>query len=80
MKFFLLKTNRFSLAHYTTIHREIVHANVSTKKLKTIAAERNENLWSDFIWRIAQYEPEQLGFFDKVSKDERTSSQLWKIK
>ena len=45
----LLETNRFISGHYTTIHRELVHANVSTKKLKMIAAERNENLWADFI-------------------------------
>ena len=78
----LLETNRFISAHYTTIHRELVHANVSTKKLKIIAAERNENLRADFIRRMAQYEPEQLGFLDEYSKDERTSSwrhgRLWK--
>ena len=70
----LLETNRFISAHYTTIHRELIRANVSTKKLKTIAAERNENLRADFIRRMAQYEPEQLGFLDEVSKDERTSN------
>lgn len=70
----LLETNRFISAHYTTIHRELVRANVSTKKLKIIAAERNENLRADFIRRMAQYEPEQLGFLDEYSKDERTSS------
>ena len=69
----LLETYRFILTHYTTIHCELIHANVSTKKLKIIAAERNENLWSDFIWRMAQYEPEQLGFLDEVLEDERTS-------
>jgi transposase len=45
----LLETNRFILVHYTTIHHELVRANVSAKKLKTIAAERNENLQADFI-------------------------------
>ena len=45
----LLETNRFISAHYSTIHRELVRANISTKKLKTIAAERNENLRADFI-------------------------------
>ena len=70
----LLEMNRFISAHYTTIHQELVHANVSTKKLKMIAVERNENLWADFIQRMAQYEPEQLGFLDEYSKDERTSS------
>lgn len=70
---FLLETNRFISAHYTTIHRELVRANVSTKKLKKIASERNKNLRADFIQRMAQYSPEQLGFLDEVSKDERTS-------
>ena len=28
---------------------------------------------ADFVRRMAQYTPEQLGFLDKVSKDERTS-------
>ena len=41
---FLLETNRFISAHYMMIHRELVHTNVSTKELKKIASERNENL------------------------------------
>ncbi|KAF9472491.1 hypothetical protein BDN70DRAFT_778605, partial [Pholiota conissans] len=40
----LLATNRFISAHYTTIHRELVRAGISLKKLKKIAVERNENL------------------------------------
>ena len=56
------------------IHHELVSANISTKKLKTIATERNENLQADFIQRMAEYLPEQIGFLDEVSKDERTSS------
>jgi len=70
----LLETNRFISAHFTTIHRELVRAGVSTKKLKKIAAERNENLRADYMRHIAQYSPEQLGFLDEVSKDERTSA------
>lgn len=68
----LLMTNRFISAHFTTIHRELKRAHVSTKKLRKIATERNENLRADFIRRMAQYRPEQLGFLDEVSKDERT--------
>ena len=49
--------------------------NVSTKKLKKIALERNENLWADFIQCMAQYSPERIGFLDEVSKDKRTSCQ-----
>jgi hypothetical protein len=52
---YLLATNRFISAHFTTIHRELERAQVSTKKLKKIAAERNENLRVDFIRRMAQY-------------------------
>lgn len=70
----LLETNRFISAHYSTIHRELVRAGVSTKKLKKIALERNENLRADHIRHMAQYSPEQLGFLDEISKDERTSS------
>ena len=70
----LLETNRFISAHFTTIHRELVRAGVSTKKLKKIAAERNENLRADYLRHIAQYSAEQLGFIDEVSKDERTSA------
>lgn len=70
---YLLETNRFVSAHYTTIHRELVRAGLSSKKIKKIASERNENLRADYIGRIAQYSPEQLGFLDEVSKDERSS-------
>ena len=69
----LLATNRFISAHYVTIHRELERAGMSTKKLKKIARERNENLRADFVRHMAQYLPEQLGFLDEVSKDERTS-------
>jgi len=70
---YMLKTNRFIAAHYTTIHRELVRAGISSKKIKKAAAERNEALRADFIGRMAQYSPEQLGFLDETSKDERTS-------
>ncbi|KAJ7708062.1 hypothetical protein B0H17DRAFT_871554, partial [Mycena rosella] len=35
----LLKTNRFISVHYTTIHRKLERAGMSTKKLKVIAME-----------------------------------------
>ena len=69
----MLQTNRFIAAHFTTIHRELVQAGISSKKIKKVASERNEQLRADFIGRMAQYLPEQLGFLDEVSKDERTS-------
>ena len=70
---YMLQTNRFIAAHFTTIHRELVRAGISSKKIKKVASERNEQLRADFIGRMAQYLPEQLGFLDEVSKDERTS-------
>jgi hypothetical protein len=73
----LLKTNRFISVHYTTIHRELERAGVSAKKLTRIAQERNEERRAAYIERIAQYTPEQLGFLDEVSKDERTPSRRY---
>ena len=70
---YLLQTNRFISTHFTTIHRELVRAGISNKKIKKIASERKENLRADYIAQMAQYSPEQLGFLDEVSKDERTS-------
>jgi transposase len=52
---YLLQTNRFISVHYTTIHRELERAGVSTKKLKRIACERDEDKRADFILRMAQY-------------------------
>jgi transposase len=68
----LLQTNRFISVHYTTIHRELERAGVSMKKLKRIACERDEDKRADFILCMAQYLPEEIGFVDEVSKDERT--------
>jgi len=68
----LLKTNWFISVHYTAVHRVLECANVSRKKLKCIAIERNEEHCENFVGRMAQYTPEQLGFLDEVSKDERT--------
>lgn len=46
---------------------------MSRKKLKRIAIERNEERQAAFVSRMAQYEPEGLGFLDETSKDERTT-------
>ena len=67
-----MKTNRFVSVHYVTIHRELERQGVSYKKLKRIAAERNEELRADLVQRMAQYQPEELGFIDESSKDEKT--------
>ena len=69
----LLKHNHFVLVHYTTIFWELEHAGMSCKKLKIIAKERNEPLHNDYMWHMAQYSPEQLGFLDETSKNDKTS-------
>jgi transposase len=69
---YLLKTNRFISVNYNTIHCELERAGVSRKKLKRVAKERNEARRAAFIARMAQYLPEELGFLDEVSKDERS--------
>jgi transposase len=68
----LLKTNRFISLHFTTVFRELQRARVSHKKLQRIARERDEARRTDFIRRMAQYDPEELGFIDEVSRDERS--------
>ena len=68
----LLKTNRFISVHYTTIYLELKRQGVSLKKLKRVAKERSEELRADFIGRMAQYSPDELGFIDETSKDEKT--------
>ena len=68
----MLKTNRFISVHYTTIHQELTRAGVSRKRLQRVALERNEGLRANFISRMAQFSPEELGFIDEVSKDEHT--------
>ena len=70
----LLQTNRFISAHYVTIHRTLVQAGASRKKLRKIAAERNEEGRNDFIHRMAQYDPQELGFIDETSKNDKTAS------
>lgn len=68
----LLEKNQFISVHYTTIHRELERLNVSRKKLQRIAEERDEDRRADFIARMAQYSPEEIGFIDETSKDCRS--------
>ena len=70
----LLKTNRFISVHYVTIHQTLVCAGVSLKKLKKLASERNEEGRNAFINCMAKYEPEELGFLDETSKNEKTAA------
>ena len=58
--------------HYTTIHRELLQAGISLKKLCKVASEQNEDLRADCIWQRARYEPEEHIFIDEMSKDEWT--------
>jgi len=67
----LLKTNRFISVHYTTIHRALERTCISRKKLLCIARERDEDQRAAFIGQMARYAPEELGFIDEVSRDER---------
>ena len=68
---YLLKTNRFLSVNYTTIHWALERTRVSRKKLQRVAKERDEDQRADFIARMARYSPEELGFIDEVSRDER---------
>jgi transposase len=68
----LLHENRFISVHFSTILRELARAGYSVKKLKKIATERNEDKRAEFVYRMAEYTQEQLGFIDETSKDEKT--------
>ena len=68
----LPRENRFISVHFSTILRELARAGYSIKKLKKIATERNEDKWAEFVYRMAEYTREQLGFLDETSKDEKT--------
>ncbi|KAJ7850585.1 hypothetical protein B0H13DRAFT_2360572 [Mycena leptocephala] len=63
----LLKHNRFISVHYTTIHRELKRAGMSTKILKEIAEERSEPSRLDDVREISQYPADYLGFLDETS-------------
>jgi hypothetical protein len=73
----MLDSNQFISIHYVTVHRTLEHAGVSYKKLQRIAKERNELRHTEFVARMAQYQPEEIGFLDETSKDERTPGRAW---
>ncbi|KAJ7894747.1 hypothetical protein B0H13DRAFT_2339121 [Mycena leptocephala] len=68
----LLQHNRFISVHYTTIHRELERAGISTKKLTEIAEERCGPTRLDYVREISQYPAHFLGFLDKTSKNDKT--------
>ena len=70
----LLRSNCFISVHYTTVHNALVQAGISLKKLKKIASERNEDACNEFIGHMAMYNPEELGFIDETSKNEKTAA------
>ena len=45
----LLESNRFITTHFTTIHRELVHARISLKKLRKIAKEQDKDKQAEFV-------------------------------
>ncbi len=76
----LLKTNCFISIHYVTIHWELQRAGCSYKKLKCIASEHKEEARNAYIDHISQYEPEELGFIDETSKNDKTAARgLWTV-
>ena len=50
-----------------------MRASISLKKLRKIAKERDEDKQAEFMQRMSQYSPEEIGFIDETSKDERTT-------
>jgi transposase len=73
----LLQKNRVISVHYTTIFRTLERCNISRKKLKIIASERDEDARLDFIRRMANYDPAQLRFIDETSKNEKTTTRRY---
>ena len=65
----LFEKNRFISVHYTTIYWGLECLNISRKKLQQIAEERDEECRADFVARMAQYSPKEIGFIDETSKD-----------
>ncbi|KIY45525.1 hypothetical protein FISHEDRAFT_21260, partial [Fistulina hepatica ATCC 64428] len=68
----LLQHNRLVAVHYATICHTLERCGISAKKLKICASERNENVRLDHIRQAAAFTPEQIGFIDETSKDNRT--------
>lgn len=56
-----------------TISRCLKKARYSRKKVRNVAAERNEVLREDWIVRMSKYQPEQLIFLDESACSEKAS-------
>ncbi|KAF5376010.1 hypothetical protein D9757_008836 [Collybiopsis confluens] len=68
----LMQDNRFIAVHLSTICRELERLGLSLKRIRRIARERCPLKRANFIAEVGQYSPEQLGFIDETSKDDRT--------
>ncbi|KAJ3805121.1 hypothetical protein F5876DRAFT_52363, partial [Lentinula aff. lateritia] len=73
--YFLLEENRFMSLHYSTIMQELSRCNISLKKLRRIAKVYCPFKHAAYVAAIGQYIPDQLGFIDETSKDDRTPGQ-----
>ena len=56
-----------------TISRALTRARFSRKQVRSVAAERNEELRLDWKRRISGYRPEQLIFLDESACSEKAS-------
>jgi transposase len=76
---YMHKLNEFRhlSASISTIHRTFERAGLSVKRIQKVAAERDSEKRSAFVWRIGQYLPHYLVSIDEVSKDDRTYARLW---
>jgi hypothetical protein len=63
--------SRIVSSQFSTICRELKRVGLSLKKLKKFASEWSEEKRAGFVYCMAQYTPEQLGFINETSKDER---------
>jgi transposase len=72
-----LNEYRHLSASISTIHRTFERAGLSVKRIQKVAAERDPEKRSAFVWRIGEYPPHYLISIDEVSKDDRTYARLW---
>ena len=84
---YLLQTNCFIATHFTTVHWELVQAGISAKKIKKVAAERNDDLQADlllawlstylnnlaFLTRFQRMNAHLLGLMDDLVKESELS-------
>lgn len=73
----LLKHNRLLSSNFATIYSALQATNVSRKKLKVIARERNEPRRQAFREMMKKYSPDEIGFIDETSKNDRTAARRY---